>query len=271
VGVINKERISVLSLGWGVQSWTMVAMMALDELPHSDYVLHSDTTFERSSTYDFAAKMTPWLGERGVDVVTVKGRRVDVMWQKDSPSIMIPAVVKKADGSKGHLMRQCTSDWKILPIRRYIRERLKDHKIKIASGVVQMMTGITTDEVQRMRDSDVQWSENVYPLIDLGMSRIDCISWLDAHDLPIPHKSACTFCPYSNKQTWMELKRNGGADWDMAVQIDANLRKKIKDPAFVHLSGKPLPEAVVIPEDYGASQPSMFDDIEACDSGFCWT
>ena len=267
----NIEKISVLSLGWGVQSWTMVAMMAFDELQRADYVLHSDTTFERSTTYEFAAKMTPWLGERGVDVVTVKGKWLDVMWQQDSPSIMIPAIVKKPDGSKGQMMRQCTSNWKIAPIRRYIRERLKDHKIKIAPNVVQMMTGITTDEIQRMRDSDVQWSENVYPLIDRGMSRMDCITWLESKDLPVPHKSACTFCPYSNERTWMELKRNGGTDWDMAVQIDANLRNKRKDPAFVHPSGKPLPEAIAIPEDYGASQPSLFDDIEACDSGFCWT
>ncbi|KKL22079.1 hypothetical protein LCGC14_2439070, partial [marine sediment metagenome] len=51
----------VLSLGWGVQSWTLAAMIALKELPPIDYAIHADTTHEMSNTYALAAKWTPWL------------------------------------------------------------------------------------------------------------------------------------------------------------------------------------------------------------------
>ena len=56
----------VLSLGWGVQSWTLAAMIALKELPLVDYAVHADTTHEHEGTYAHAAKWTPWLEERGV-------------------------------------------------------------------------------------------------------------------------------------------------------------------------------------------------------------
>jgi hypothetical protein len=60
-----------LSLGWGVQSFTLAAMAALGDIPPIDAAIHADTTHERTLTYQFAAKWTPWLEARGVRVVTV--------------------------------------------------------------------------------------------------------------------------------------------------------------------------------------------------------
>lgn len=61
----------VISLGWGVQSFTLAAMSALGELPKVDYAIHADTTHESQLTYAFARKWTPWLEEHGVIVVVV--------------------------------------------------------------------------------------------------------------------------------------------------------------------------------------------------------
>ena len=65
----------VISLGWGIQSWALAAMSALGKLPPVDAAIHADTTYERAETYEFAARWTPWLEERGVPVVTVNGGR----------------------------------------------------------------------------------------------------------------------------------------------------------------------------------------------------
>jgi hypothetical protein len=65
----------VASLGWGSQSVVMVAMSALGELPPIDFALHSDTTHERTETYAYAKRMTPWFEERGVKVVTASDTR----------------------------------------------------------------------------------------------------------------------------------------------------------------------------------------------------
>ena len=55
---------NAISLGWGVQSWTLAAMSALGELPRVDVAIHADTTHERSNTYAFAAVWCAWLAHR---------------------------------------------------------------------------------------------------------------------------------------------------------------------------------------------------------------
>lgn len=68
----------ILSMGWGVQTWTLAAMMALDAHPRADFLVFADTHHEGQGTYDFARKWTPWLGERGLTVVTVEAKRTEV-------------------------------------------------------------------------------------------------------------------------------------------------------------------------------------------------
>jgi 3'-phosphoadenosine 5'-phosphosulfate sulfotransferase (PAPS reductase)/FAD synthetase len=93
-------RLRVLSLGWGVQSWTLAAMMALDAIPRADYLIHADTTWEREATYDFARKWTPWLGEHGLEVVTVQSDRTKVLETWTSTGVMIPAFTLSRDDAK---------------------------------------------------------------------------------------------------------------------------------------------------------------------------
>jgi 3'-phosphoadenosine 5'-phosphosulfate sulfotransferase (PAPS reductase)/FAD synthetase len=106
----------ILSLGWGVQSFTLAAMVALGELGPIDAAIHADTTHESKLTYEFAARWTGWLEERGVMVVMVKNPQPlpDITSQKSD----IPAFTR-SESSDGQLRRQCTGRWKIAPIRRW--------------------------------------------------------------------------------------------------------------------------------------------------------
>ena len=263
----------VLSMGWGRQTWTLAAMMALGELPRVDFIVHADTTHEREATYAFRYKWEPWLVKHGLSVVTVKGARPDAVREWKVKGVMIPAfTTDTATGSEGQVRRQCTNDWKIQPIRRFIRAELDRRGVKPSVGVVESWQGISLDEFQRMRDSDVAYITNVYPLVDRKMSLADCLTWLETRGLPIPPKSSCTFCPYRSLGSWRELKRVGGADWIEAVAVDLAIRdKRPKAALYVHPGRKPLPEAVTIPEDFGASQSTMFGEENACDSGYCMT
>lgn len=257
----------VLSLGWGVQSWCLAAMIALKELPPIDYAIHADTTHEMSGTYTHVAKWTSWLEERGVKVVTVKPNRADVVREDWSASVLIPAfTTDNLNGSRGQVRRQCTHDWKILPIRRFLRT-----VVKPTPGIVESQQGISFDEWQRMRSSDVAYIVNQYPLVDMRITRAGCISWLQAHDLDVPPKSACTFCPFHSITEWKNLKRGGGSNWERSVEVDTAIRlKRPKAALFVHPYRKPLPEAVEIPEDFGATQLSLEDLDVPCDGGYCF-
>ena len=260
-----ENPLKVLSLGWGVQSWTLAAMSALGELPTVDYVIHADTTHEAEGTYSHAAKWAPWLEEHGIPVVTVTGKRMEpVDTSKDIPAVLVPAYTLYQQQDKGQLRRQCTNEWKIKPIRRFIREKVG----RLTPGCVESWQGISLDEWQRMRSSDVGYITNLYPLVDRRITRAHCITWLEQHGLDVPPKSACTFCPYHNLNHWRTMKRKGGSDWDRAVVADEAIRnKRPPQELFVHPTCLPLEEAVRIPEDVGAHQLEM---EMPCDSGHCF-
>lgn len=267
-------ELTVISLGWGVQSFTLAAMAALGELPPVDAAIHADTTHERQATYQFAARWAPWLEARGVRVVTVRDPSVAPV-ALPGRGTMIPAHTRKPNGDQGQLGRTCTNRWKIAPMRAWLRAELTRRGSKQATGAVEQWIGISLDEFQRMRTSDVQYIMHRYPLVDRRMTRADCIAWLQAHDLEVPGKSACVFCPFHNTATWQELKRAGGPDWDRAILLDQELRhQREKVTLFVHYQARPLAEAVSIPEDQGLVQAGLFDRPELettpCDNGGCF-
>ena len=262
---MRNPELTYLSLGWGVQSWTLAAMVALGDLPPVDLAIHADTNHEAAGTYAHARKWTPWLGERGVRVVTVTGDNTEVVrdWA-NSRSVMIPAFTLAKDGPGGQVNRQCTHDWKIMPIRRYLRQLLPNPK----PGAVECWQGISLDEWSRMRDSDVKYTINRYPLVERRLTRRDCVSWLMTHGLDVPPKSACVFCPYHSLGYWKEMKAEGGQNWARAEAVDAAIRDhRPHHQLFIHSARRPLAQAVRIPEDQGAKQLEM--DLP-CDGGVCF-
>lgn len=271
MATLKPDEVVSLSLGMGVQSVTLAAKVALGHLPPVDFMAHADTSFEMRGTYEYASWFIPWLEERGQRVIVVKNEAQAA--KAGTAKTDLPAFTM-ASGSKGQLRRQCTGRWKIVPIRRALREVMAEKGVSIRSrGKVKQWLGISLDEIERARPSDVRYIENVYPLLDLGMTRADCIAYLKAQGLPVPGKSSCTFCPYHNKAAWADLKRQGGPDWEQALEIDKAIRDT-RPPysLFVHPSCIPLAEAVVIPEDWGAEQLGFpgVDPNTPCDSGFCF-
>lgn len=265
----------VISLGWGVQSFALAAMSALGVLPKVDAAIHADTTHERAETYDFARRWTPWLEERGVRVITVKdkvGRLACVR-----KSVMIPAFTTWTEGdSSGQLRRQCTHDWKIMPIRRWLQANrgipvaVEACEIIERKQPVEQWLGITLDEVTRMKPSNVQYITNAYPfceMLDRPWTRGMVMRWLQENDLEIPVKSSCVFCPYHDRGTWREIKMSGNGDWSKALDVDEAIRDK--RPGYkCYLTAQRIPLAEVdfrSEEDHG--QLSLWG--EECE-GMCF-
>lgn len=244
----------ILNLGWGIQSFTLAAMVALGELEPIDAAIHADTTHERSATYTFAKKWTPWLEAHGVKVITVRGNRTDAV----ITGKIIPAFVDTQSRNGGTLDRQCTKEWKIQPIRKWLQKyRHGEH--------IEQWLGISLDEAERMRPSDVKYITCRWPLIEKRMSRNDCINWLQRHDLEVPVKSSCVFCPYHTRTAWYDMKRENGADWKKAVEVDKAIRDaRAPYKLFVYRDMIPLLD-ILSPQDNG--QIDMFS--EEC-SGVCF-
>ena len=157
-------ELTYISLGWGVQSFALAAMSALGALPPVDAAIHADTTHERSETYAFAKRWTPWLEARGIRVVTVKDKKAPPrILDPNSGQVYAPLFTLSQKGTRGQLRRSCTQRWKIAPIRRWISAELGRRGLSKVPGVVSQWMGITFDEMERAKTSDVQYIVNRFP------------------------------------------------------------------------------------------------------------
>ena len=251
----------ILSLGWGVQSFTLAAMSALGELEPIDAAIHSDTGYESQLTYEFAERWTPWLESHGVRVVTVHGTdgEIDNIYTTSSKGnrfMRIPAYCEK-EGKTAIMARECTTAWKVVPVRRWLQANRNKQP-------VEQWIGISLDEIERMRYSDVKYITNRYPLVEKRMTRVACQLWLERNGIEVPPKSACVFCPYHNKAGWVKTK-SIPEDWQRALAVDKHIRDfdpQLKTYLTSYL--KPLTELdLSTPEENG--QMNLFD----C-SGTCW-
>lgn len=233
----------IISLGWGVQSFTLAAMVALGELDPVDAAVHADTYYESSKTYDFRNRWTAWLNNHGVVVVVVVATHEKHKIIDKWGGVQLPAFTASNNGrGDGQIRRQCTHEWKIRPMREWISAELKQRGVSKSPGAVEQWLGISMDEYRRMKQPDVKYIVNRFPLIDLRMTRADCMDWLKEHKLEVPPRSACTFCPFKKQSEWRHTKSIEW-DWNEAVRIDKMIRDARPPQAlYLHPSRKPLDE-----------------------------
>tara|TARA_R110000765_G_scaffold297734_1_gene392826 strand:- start:52 stop:867 length:816 start_codon:yes stop_codon:yes gene_type:complete len=261
--------LEVISLGAGVQSTVMALMAAKGELtPMPDCAIFADTMFEPEGVYthlDWLETQLPYPVYRvtGGDLrqETLDGGSKSLGNFQPIPFYTIQ------DGKPGLGRRECTSHYKIKPVRAKMRQMLGLKKGERSKGVVShSWIGISTDEAMRIKPTRDAWVENVWPLIDADMSRQDCLRWFESrYPLRALAKSACVACPFHNNSEWRDMKMNDPKSWQEAVDFDKRIRigrKKDKEESptqqFVHPSRKPLDEVDFRNlEDFG--QLNMFN------------
>ena len=96
-----------------------------------------------------------------------------------------------------------------------------------------------------MKPSREPWIEHRWPLVDIGMTRRDCIEWFDSEypDRYLP-RSACVICSYRSDEHWLELKRSEPASYDEAVEFDRWLRSSTKTLVRKLLKRSPIPSCL---------------------------
>lgn len=276
----NSSMLQYLSLGAGVQSSTVAFMSEHGELPPLDGAIFSDTGAEPDAVY----RWLDWLETRvSFPIYRVRHKNLETedvarLTSKTSGRkylrASVPMWVQRGPKMGGGLRRKCTRDFKIRPLLRQVKQLIGGIR-GVETPVVRQWIGISTDEASRMKppaEKDRRWTQHWWPLIDTGMSRVDCIAWMAAKGYPTPPRSACVFCPYHSAEAWARLQqvpaeyeraavyedmmRVGIRDWDTVTEADDVFLQKI-----VHAT--PLREidwaAIVAAKGY-EPQPSLFGD-----------
>ncbi|HEU0130952.1 MAG TPA: hypothetical protein VFQ85_08185 [Mycobacteriales bacterium] len=240
----------VLSLGAGVQSSTLLLLAVEGVLPKPDLAVFADTGWEPRVVYDHLARLTAVAAEAGIPVERVSsGNLRDDLLHAERRFASIPYYVRNPDGSQGMARRQCTSEYKVKPIKARVRELLGyPHPQPVPRWVfAEQWVGFSTDEVHRVDGGKhtPRYLRSRYPLLELGMSRRDCERWLRARGWAAT-KSACIGCPYHGNAVWRRLRDNSPAEWAEAVAFDEAIRAggarahPLKGEAFLHRSCVPL-------------------------------
>ena len=193
----------IFSTGGGVQSTACLVLAAQGIIPYKTFIFSNvGDNAESPLTIKYINEIAkPYARKHGIEWIDVgwvdrQGNHRDLYddVMASERSINIPAFMP--GGMPGN--RNCTVSYKIKPIAKWIKNNAPN---------CTLGKGISTDEPHRAtpsRESDGYTS--AYPLIELGISRSDCLIIAKEAGLPQPPKSSCGFVRSTTDQ-WVTLRR----------------------------------------------------------------
>ncbi len=277
----------IFSFGGGWQSIAVLLLQIEGKIPRYDVYIYAnvDDRAEPDTMAYMDAYIKPLAEKHNIPLITVTKMKngkpyglLDDLFNGDNNRVSLPMWNDK--GGANH--RICTSEWKIGVVNKWVKDKGYTH--------VTMGMGISMDESERMNPHAMQFHDRPinkegllskggkfgflkrieYPLIDLRIWREQLESIFARHNLPTPPKSACFFCPFSNRTRWIELKRNKPELFAQAIEIEKQARAKLahmpNTHPYLHVSRQVLEVAV--------SDQLPLWDLETgggCDSGTCFT
>lgn len=259
--------LKILSCGAGMQS-TALALMACENVA-------TPGKFPLVPVYDLVAfcdlgKEPPWVIkqvefiEKACNSVGIPFVILQSPLYKDyldnfgkSRVVSIPFWTVDQDGKKGKMMRNCTMDYKINLIQKYVRWEIlgyaKGQRTKLEDlKAHEMHIGFSTEEQQRCKENPHKMFVNKFPLVDMGLERKDNYAYIrDCWGLETK-ASACSFCPFHRNYFFKYLKDNEPEEYQAAVEFDDLLEKgqpqtNIRSKLYISRSRKRIVD--LLPEE----------------------
>lgn len=266
----------VIAYGGGVQSTALLVLAAQRRIDFTVCLFANvGTDSEDPATLTYLHRYAePYAARHGIALHELHRIRRDGstetlygrLTRPGSRSLPIP--VRMSNGAPG--TRSCTADFKLKVLGRWLRSHgaTPDDPATVA-------VGISLDELHRAHNRRQEPYEQVtYPLLDLRLTRSNCMRIIRTAGLPVPPKSACWFCPFHRPSTWAEMRRDRPGLFTRATALEALLNQRRadlgRDPVYLTRFNRPLPDAIPTAQ---ATLPGLdlpTDDI-TCDNGACWT
>jgi hypothetical protein len=236
---------TVISYGGGIQSTALVVLAMRERWP-IDEIVHVDLLdAESPATREYVARFREWLQREYRRDITVVERDLYGDMLARPGFTPVPWRGKRREFM---LKRQCTREYKVQPLQRYLYDRYPGERIGL-------MLGISVDEYHRIRDSSAARIEHVYPLVDRRLTRWQCREIVERAGLAAPSKSSCWFCPYrSVRSQWALVQRYPDL---------AGMARALEDRINAERRGRGKDEIVVLRTDVMAEQEDF------CEAGFC--
>ncbi|HWQ32563.1 MAG TPA: hypothetical protein VNQ79_06750 [Blastocatellia bacterium] len=240
--------LTVLSFGAGQDSTAILYRLAYDSEFRSRFgkgcllVLMADTGDEHRHTYAHVARVRRFCREQGIEFHFISRGQgfhsaawasLHTQWERNE-TVGLKAGVKS-----------CTDNLKIKVFYRFLcwwlqtrlampftgSECLKHFARRY--GKVRVIIGFAKGEEHRITDPRAwkeQWKREsvtmLYPLIEVGWTRADCVDYIRSTGQPVPFPSNCRNCPYSSKLDLLWLFRNDRASYERWVAAEERKLRK---------------------------------------------
>lgn len=282
----------ILSFGAGMQS-TALALMSCEnalavkglrrpvipeyEYPHPqvpiyDVVVFCDLGFEPPWVKTQADFVRMACESAGIHYKEIKSPLYEDFMTNfgERRTISIPWWTIKADGHKSKMPRNCTIDYKVELISKYVRWELlgykKGQRLRPEDQKThEMHMGFSYEERKRCKESPNPMFVNKFPLVDMQLVRADNYAYIrDVWGLETK-ASACSFCPFHRNYFYQYLKNNVPDDYRRLVEMDELLRDKNPKPPmdsdlFISRSRKRLED--LRPEDCNDAECFLYKGQE---------
>lgn len=233
-----KERYAtqVLNYGGGLQTVCVCVLIAEGVLPRPDRIVMADTSREVQSTWDYLHEdIQPYLEKHGLPAVEIAKHELATvdLYSSKSSTILIPVFTET-----GKLSSWCSGEWKTEVVKRHLR----------ATGVksATQWIGYAFDETKRWKDKpteDGPWRLR-FPLVELGIVKIDCNVIAKKAGLRAARKSRCWCCPNQPNEEWRQLRDELPEQFELACKLDEEVRADDdRNGVFLHQDRVPLREA----------------------------
>lgn len=232
----------ILSCGAGMQS-TALALMSCENamglsgpfpmIPVYDAVIFCNLGFEPLWVMKQVAFIQNACREAGILFKMLDAPLYQDLMRNfgERRTVSIPWWTLKADGHKAKMPRNCTIDYKVEMISKYVRwnllgyakgQRLRDEDKKAH----EMHMGFSFEEQRRCKESISPMFVNVFPLVELGLTRVDNYAYILERWGLETRASACTFCPFHKNAFFQYLRENEPAEYQKLCEVDCLLRDK---------------------------------------------
>lgn len=265
-------NLRAFSYGGGVQSTAVLVLTAQGKLSYDAFLFANvgdDSEHPKTLNYVRLYAM-PYAKINGIQLIELRRKMRDGRTEslidrlnRTESSISIP--VRMSNGAPGN--RTCTQNFKIEVVAKWLKQQGATKKYPATIGI-----GISMDEIHRMRtDSKIAYEVKEHPLIDMRLTRSDCVKIIQSAGLPVPPKSACYFCPFHRMTEWQRMKREEPELFEKSVKLEEFINKRRrrlgKDDVWLTRFARPLDQVV----DTSQEQFMFGEALDNCETGYCMT
>lgn len=201
----------IVAYGLGVDSTAVLVELHKRNI-RPDAILFADTGDEKEETYAYLPIINAWLKAVGFPEVTIvryipkhfEGLPYQTLGQNCLSNGTLPSL---AFGFKS-----CSLKWKVTPQNQWTDRWLPAVDCWRSGGKVLKVIGYDASPKDLKRYAQAKDVEDPkyqywYPLVEWNMDRDACKASIIAAGLPVPPKSACTFCPATQPQELHEFHK----------------------------------------------------------------